>query len=350
MTAPKQIRPLTSIRAFAALWVVVMHFDNEFTALIPAWTHVGWLTSAGARGVDLFFVLSGFILCYNYAGLSEETGSKSFFRFLWLRLARIYPAYLAAIVVMVLFVATARHWGLPITADRYPTSVLIPEVLMTHMWSWRSYRIGWNVVDWSVSAEWFAYLFIFPLAVFLLARIKAARWQIFLTATLLAALSLPWPGNRTGWTQLPPPVVMVSLEFLAGGMIYGLRRQWLAPSGFLLNLLFCLTVGIIVSVLAFPTTAGLAGRPILVACFGLLILVLSYGAGAFSTLFSGWLLVYCGEISYSLYLTHEIVLRVLKVILHPDRFAQLPAQWRVLYFLVYWVMIFGAAAALYHVV
>ena len=60
--------------------------------------------------------------------------------------------------------------------------------------------------------------------------------------------------------------------------------------------------------------------------------------------------MYLGEISYSLYLTHQIVQRVLKIVLHPDRFDGLAWPARLLIFLIYWFVLLGAATALFHLV
>ena len=60
----KQINTLTGVRGIAALWVVVLHGANYTSAstLLPEWTsnliNKGWL------GVDLFFILSGFVIAY----------------------------------------------------------------------------------------------------------------------------------------------------------------------------------------------------------------------------------------------------------------------------------------------
>ena len=89
---PPDLRALTTLRFFAALWVV----------LYTAWEHlnVGFeptLVSKGYLGVEVFFVLSGFILSHVYL---EAAGEKRFsYRgFLWARIARVYPLHLATLI------------------------------------------------------------------------------------------------------------------------------------------------------------------------------------------------------------------------------------------------------------
>jgi peptidoglycan/LPS O-acetylase OafA/YrhL len=351
MISVQQIKPLTSIRAFAALWVVFMHLNGEFSSLCPALKHFNWIIGFGWSGVDLFFVLSGFILCYTHVTRNADISLNAYFQFVWLRIARVYPAYLVALATIIIFVLTARICGLPLTDAHYPAGVLVPELLMVQTWAGTNGH-GWNAVDWSVSAEWFAYLFVFPIATLLLRWIKRAWLYSLLAALLLAGLSetLPWPHRHTLGIFVPPPIAMITLEFLAGAMLCGLKRQWNSLPARTLNAMLGLSIGAALFLMAWPSLAGDGCRPAMVGCFGLAILALSYERGIMSGFMSTPVLVYLGEISYSLYLTHQIVQRVLKVMFHPDRFDELATFPRLLFFVLYLVAILGAAAMLYHLV
>ena len=60
ISRPQDLRPLTSLRFFAAMWVVLYHFWPNLQPVRPAFVAKGYL------GVELFFVLSGFILSHVY--------------------------------------------------------------------------------------------------------------------------------------------------------------------------------------------------------------------------------------------------------------------------------------------
>src|SRR5689334_9429569 len=90
-------RALTGIRGVAALWVVLFHLPNPL-----AGTAFAQVLSRGYLGVDLFFILSGFVLSYAYRdALPEKPMVRQALRFYAVRLARIYPLH---VFVLALFV------------------------------------------------------------------------------------------------------------------------------------------------------------------------------------------------------------------------------------------------------
>jgi hypothetical protein len=81
---PSDIRPLTSLRICAALWVLVYHFRNHLDLGLERFG----LAAKGYLGVDLFFILSGFILSHVYTRAWAER-RFNYGSFLWARLARL---------------------------------------------------------------------------------------------------------------------------------------------------------------------------------------------------------------------------------------------------------------------
>src|SRR5690242_14121324 len=94
-----EIRALTGLRGVCAVWVMLFHafFCAPFFG-----TPLDWVLSAGHMGVDVFFVLSGFVLAYNYADATWT--ARSYGAFLRKRFARIYPVHAFMLLVFVVVV------------------------------------------------------------------------------------------------------------------------------------------------------------------------------------------------------------------------------------------------------
>ncbi len=100
MRQPARLGSLTSLRFFAALLVLLYHcaLRAKITYASMAWWFRG-LVANGIEAVGFFFVLSGFVLAYNYYA-PEETGIRGGSVAFWKgRIARIYPAYFVALLI-----------------------------------------------------------------------------------------------------------------------------------------------------------------------------------------------------------------------------------------------------------
>jgi peptidoglycan/LPS O-acetylase OafA/YrhL len=185
------IGALTGIRALAAFWVFLRHFRTEIVDALgpgPATQLIVHISSAGYLGVDLFFILSGFILTYTHlTTMTRGYGWRTAVGFLWLRLARVWP--LTAFVLMLFgayFVFQALSSGDPAyLAQADPGRLLMHLTLLN---GWFPSALDWNGVDWSVSAEWMAYL-TFAVGVVALARFAAvASRRVMITVIVLLML------------------------------------------------------------------------------------------------------------------------------------------------------------------
>ena len=98
MSAAPPIRALTSLRGLAAWWVVVFHFREALPPQMPAFLHS--IASYGYLAVDLFFILSGFVISCRYSEyFSSKIEIRNIMIFYGLRLARIYPLHFFVIII-----------------------------------------------------------------------------------------------------------------------------------------------------------------------------------------------------------------------------------------------------------
>ncbi len=160
MTAPcGPIHSLTGVRAFAALWVVFFHFRHNVGVVESI--EFGPLVRRGYLGVDVFFVLSGLVLAYTYSNRFERDSSpRAFIEYLSLRLGRIYPLHAVVLLAYALLFLAGKAGGFT-PLDPRITGIWdgAMSVLMLHAWGFTD-RLAWNEASWSISAEWFAYLFV----------------------------------------------------------------------------------------------------------------------------------------------------------------------------------------------
>ncbi|TDE87080.1 acyltransferase [Deinococcus sp. S9] len=350
MSHQKELGALTGLRAIAAFWVVFHHYFEIFVVLIPPLLVLKPLAQSGYIGVELFFTLSGFIISLNYLDRFRRFSTREYANFLWLRLARIYPAYLATLLGLLALVLIGRHLGIPFNrddADLYSPQGFWASVLMVQAWG--NGEAVWNVVGWSVSAEWFAYL-CFPLVALLLWRIRTP-WQALLTAALVLAVCLAL--HLSGWLGEFFPFTFVNLlritgSFVAGALMYWLYREQVAR-GWNWNFLTpLLSLGLPVA----ACLLVLAGLTPFLTSFMMppLILGLAYSQGAVARLLAGCVLLYWGAVSYALYLTHFIVRMSLSKVLSPERLAGTPLLLRAGVLMIYLLVAGLVGIALYHLI
>jgi peptidoglycan/LPS O-acetylase OafA/YrhL len=96
--ARPEIPSLTGMRFIAAFLVVLAHTNHYFAAMQPAWLDYAWRFGANL-GMTTFFVLSGFVIHYNYGSSIVAKGAPAIRSFLVARFARLYPLYLLTLLI-----------------------------------------------------------------------------------------------------------------------------------------------------------------------------------------------------------------------------------------------------------
>jgi peptidoglycan/LPS O-acetylase OafA/YrhL len=217
---------LTSIRFFAALWVVVSHL--AVMGYLNFSAPVRWVAGDSRPAVTFFFVLSGFILAHNYGDGLDSEGIR---RFYVARFARIYPMLLFSLllatpVTILLLISDDRthlfEWyGIPGNPFLPLVSSLIAQLLGLTAWlPFAAVNQPWDGPTWSISCEAFFYL-AFPLLVAFVKRLTAAQRGMVLLAGFCAqglwivALLRFLPLSRSGFLVSQFPLTHL-FEFVLG--------------------------------------------------------------------------------------------------------------------------------------
>lgn len=316
--AEPQIGALTSLRFIAALWVVLFHLQlMRNTFLKPVFTAFHPLIVSGDLGVEVFFVLSGFIISYTYLErLGPRLSLAGYRDFVWARFARMWPAFAVLIGLSGLWflLGTAQHsllaWSLQTRAPDFSFWGLMKQLLMIHLW-FQPFSDGasWFGPGWTVSAEWLAYL-AFPVAALALYRLRRLHPLAAMTASVLLLLpvSLIGPGQLLD-TVHPYPyswLVQIFCCFMAGAfaLLAVRNRGRIHFNAAHAGPAAVLTVLAIAGMLILGPSRG-SGR-LVVLLFPALLALLSVARGRVPALLSHPWLLAGGRASYSLYLVHML--------------------------------------------
>jgi peptidoglycan/LPS O-acetylase OafA/YrhL len=323
-----RLEPLTGLRGVAACSVLLAHaVDTSFYYSGEAIFHP-FAARLAYFGMALFFVLSGFVIQYNYAkSFASEPLVAATYRFFVARFARLYPLYFISIVCSLTYI---------------PPATFGPKVILTYLTltqSWLNVQLATFPPDWSISAEWFFYVAFIPLT-FALAGLRrptlalailCGLGAVALTASFyywrepLTEFTQGWFWQRAGisaepwlWFSYYSPYLRV-LEFIAGMLAAKSYRahisHGLAPVFawfiMLIALAWCAAV-IIDSAITDDTILGnILSNFIFAPVLAPLMLCLCRYESGLSRLLASRPAVFLGEISYSIYVWSFFVMTMM---------------------------------------
>lgn len=312
-TSSGRLDSLTSLRFFAALFVVLLHAGSDLSPF-PGFEKI---FSLGYVGVTFFFILSGVVLAWTYREGDKAGG------FYGRRIARVWPLHVVTTLAAAALIAGAG-------GQQSPVALLFIVPMLHSFVPSSSIYYGYNGLSWTLSCEAFFYL-LFPILILWAGRNrKPLHWMagIFLAMCATVAVVLaaaPQLAAMTGFSAEAFGGYFLNIfpgyrlgEF-AIGVLLGvlLRRGWRSPVT--INQAVALTLAVLAALtvggwLLFGSAADLS-LPIvgliLVIPFALLI------ASAASSDLQGYasglqasLLVRLGEASFALYLVHHLILQL----------------------------------------
>jgi peptidoglycan/LPS O-acetylase OafA/YrhL len=293
---PKRFVLLDFYRFIAALGVFIFHLKNIDKGISPAWN--------GSYGlfVDMFFILSGFVISYSYPATS--TGLRSYVRFLVRRIARIYPLHLLTLLIF----AVLALVGISGPTSHASWLDFLHNLLLVQAWGVTDH-LSFNSPAWSISAELFCYV-LFPLFMLLAGRVSPLMLAIIVALCygILAHAHLPIWQERS--------------QMYGATFDFGMLRA--LPSflnGILLTVLFGLSSDYRRKPVAFAGIALFAGSVLIlnlyakpdlaIILFSLAILVTATGESAFARFPGSDWLGRLGNTSYAIYMVHEVLLILL---------------------------------------
>jgi len=309
----QSLKSLTGLRFLAAALIVCHHTERWFATSKFITQHV-----QADYGVTFFYVLSGFILYYVHNGIETKQQRTEF---IVARIARIWPIHM---VTMILVIVVFPMAGISFTVTKF-----VAQFFMLHSWFPSPfYFFGFNGPSWSLSVELFFYL-MFPLAIVKWKQtwaLKICFAVAFSAFIVIVADNINTPKNGFDiWLSMAFPIVRLP-EFLVG---IAFAHAWLAKRDAIAicdvgmwTILEIVSLAAAYGALAwFPTlvssiplgpiTKSLMTRSAPAPIFALLIFCVASGRGYASRMIGCKPMVFLGEISFSLYMIHEVIIRAI---------------------------------------
>ncbi|MHA6317951.1 acyltransferase family protein [Altererythrobacter sp. CAU 1778] len=331
-----QLHALTGLRGLAAWMVVLYHVRGSLTQLLPG--EAIEIFAKGYLAVDLFFMLSGFVMWLNYGPRFRANGFGEVRGFWWKRFARIWPLHALVLLGMIGFVLALIGTGRD-TAG-YPLEELPLHILLLQNWGFTG-ALSWNHPAWSISTEMAAYV-IFPVLACLVPweRLRPAI-LLLIVAMLFAVLATGFlaMGYATLGEDIPRMGLIRCLaEFSAGIALCALWQQWRGREG---AAFWCLAAFAVLGIVA--TELSLPEVVFAPAVLASLMLSLALDTGRISQILGGRVLRWLGDVSYATYLTHFFVFVLFKIAFVGS---DMQIGWGGL--ALYLGTVLGASAMLYH--
>jgi len=307
----REIIALTSIRGVAAIWVLIFHYlmpINRDVACVSC--YIPFLQK-GVLAVDLFFILSGYILSFVYYdklfNSRHELSKSTVILFLKARLSRVYPLHLFTLSILVIWTGImCEVFPEYLMNSRNNIETLIYNIFLVQSWGvWED--ASWNKPSWSISAEFFAYL-IFPF--FIAFVLKTYKQRVVIVGFIMIIVMIIYrdfyDGKTFGFGD-GEALYRCLVEFIYGVLGFVITKknnlkfvEFLEKSWIQIILVIILLCSISMS--DYESLVILLYLP--------LIISISHDNGLISNILKYKGFHYLGVISYSIYLNHALMLFV----------------------------------------
>lgn len=274
-----RLQEVDALRGLAALAVLLFHYTTRYEQLYHHTQPLAWSVPWGHYGVNLFFVISGFVI---YMTLHRTQHPMDF---IVSRFSRLYPAYWCSIVVTTLVVALL---GLP--NREYSLATTLANFLMFHGLLGVAHVDG---VYWTLEIELLFYCG--ALLLYGVGWLQRIHWVIYglLLLRLTYHLADIWYGLDLPWIVSHLLILEHLPWFTCGIALYRLSKQEGAQKQ---------NISLIICAILSLSIEGKLLLPLLAICFSIVIWLVCQGH---LTILRNRLLVWLGTISYTLYLLHE---------------------------------------------
>ena len=311
MSQTRWIGSFAGLRFIMVIFLIFHHFDMYNALNVSGWNScMNWLRE-GFLCVNFFFILSGFVVQYGY-GDKLLSGNTSDFKFIFYRIAHLWPLHVLMLIVCAYVYANYNSDFISYTiknkafiANLFLVQSIVPD---------NTFAFQYNGAAWAVSTEMFFYLlFIFAVRLDLrrLIALTCLSWAVILLNIAFVKMNFPVPG----WYYYINPVTR-SAEFLLGMVLcHAFQAGILKPSSKkVATILECCSIIILFIFIAIGATVNIPWywhwQVFYTIPVAILIYIFSFSDGKISQLLSGNIFQLGGKMSFSIFLCHQVILKM----------------------------------------
>ncbi|WP_081604443.1 acyltransferase family protein [Pseudoalteromonas ruthenica] len=301
-------KSLDAFRGIAALMVVLFHS--------PFFSHDKPLLFTKADiFVDFFFILSGFVITHAY--MARLQAGYSLKRYMQARLARLYPLHLIVLLLWLLYAGARYAIGLHINIDNSPFFMQNDlHALTTHLALVNAHgldnHLSWNAPAWSIGAEFSCYVVFAVLTICLPKHMNKITFVVTLLVLCYFVIYITKP--HTLLRTFDMGFVRALGGFFTGVAIYKLRQHFLSmtlsKSKTVHNIVEITLITLMLGAVMYLSTNKI-GQLVCFTVFAVTIFVFSFTSGFISSMLALRLPQYLGQLSYSIYMTHMLIIVVI---------------------------------------
>lgn len=278
---------------------------------LPGFSYLGF-SKSGFRGVDLFFVLSGFVLMHANGGDFERVSSAALRRFAILRFTRIYPLNTVVLgLILALVLLCPSYWAA--YASRYSGLGFFETLTLSNRWLIKESG-SWNGPTWSLSYEVMAYAMFPFLTYYIRKEHSALRCISYICALLGISAGYQYAtGHATDNPVFRLAIIRAVLTFASGVVLYRLSYLMVIQRANALAWICCFLIALFTAV----PRLGL----LMPFAFAGVVIISTYQGVRLNKLLSSRISMFFGNVSFSLYLVHYTFIWVLAWLLSTHRVA-----------------------------
>jgi len=284
---------LDGLRGISAIMVVLYHLNvfGTFEEIL--------LTRGGFLFVDFFFVLSGFVISHTWS--TKIRNWKDVIAFVIRRFGRLWPLHISTLFVLVVIEWLKRAGASvePFSGSNSPSALIYNVALLHSMGLLHS--LTWNFPSWSISAEFYTYI------LFALVCLFTRNRYLLALSIALVSLYVLFRSAASMDVTYDFGLIRCFYGFFLGTIAYAIhKRSHSAESTVNHTVAEIVVISLAVVFVSYTHKTSLSLLAPFI--FMTVTLVFSYERGYLSRLMKSRPFAYLGEISYSIYLIHVILL------------------------------------------